>query len=63
MFQNKSCSCVDCEASCPAAPPMPPIPLPFTIYGVDGNYAIAAVIFVLGSIVILFCVFVHGNGK
>ncbi|CAG7821814.1 unnamed protein product [Allacma fusca] len=50
---NKACSCIDCEASCPAAP-APPIPEePWTIIGYDAMYVLMTAVFGLAVIAIL----------
>ncbi|GBP78634.1 NPC intracellular cholesterol transporter 1 [Eumeta japonica] len=42
-----ACSCLDCEASCPAPPPRPPRPRPFSIAGADGYAVVMAIVFVI----------------
>ncbi|KAG7165268.1 NPC intracellular cholesterol transporter 1-like 4 [Homarus americanus] len=44
---SRACSCLDCEASCPQPSPLPPLPQPFTIYGVDGLEVVMALVFLL----------------
>lgn len=51
------CACVDCEASCPVAPPSPPKPVPFTLAGMDGYSLIMLLFFLLGSLLFLSGVF------
>ncbi|XP_045523161.1 NPC intracellular cholesterol transporter 1 isoform X2 [Pieris brassicae] len=41
------CSCLDCAESCPAPPPTPPLPRPFTIAGGDGYAVCMAIVFVI----------------
>lgn len=41
------CSCMDCEASCPAPPPLPPPPQPFSISGADGYAVVMAIVFLI----------------
>ncbi|KAJ0174474.1 hypothetical protein K1T71_009582 [Dendrolimus kikuchii] len=41
------CSCLDCDASCPAWPPRPPPAGPFRIAGADGYAVIMAIVFVI----------------
>ncbi|PSN54935.1 Niemann-Pick C1 protein [Blattella germanica] len=52
-----ACSCVDCEASCPVPPPEPPLPEPFTIFGLDGFSVVMFIVWVVGSMLFLFLVF------
>lgn len=52
-----ACSCVDCEASCPAPPPEPEPPKPFTILGLDGAAVVMGIIWAVGSLVFLIVVF------
>lgn len=42
---SRACSCLDCEASCPKPPPLPPLPQPFIIFGVDGLELVMALVF------------------
>lgn len=60
FFQENTpaCSCVDCESSCPAPKPMPPPPGPFRILGHDGYAVIMLCVFLAGSCLFLFVVFV-----
>ncbi|KAI4456062.1 npc intracellular cholesterol transporter 1 [Holotrichia oblita] len=53
-----ACSCVDCEASCPAPQPVPPPPGPFKIMGRDGYAVIMLCVFLVGSGLFLFAIFV-----
>ncbi|KAK9709012.1 Niemann-Pick C1 N terminus [Popillia japonica] len=53
-----ACSCVDCESSCPAPQPVPPPPGPFKIMGCDGYAVIMLCVFLIGSGLFLFAVFV-----
>ncbi|CAB0034871.1 unnamed protein product [Trichogramma brassicae] len=46
---SPACSCVDCQASCPVPPPLPPLPEPFKLLGGDGYAVIMTVVFILGS--------------
>lgn len=57
--KTPACSCVDCEASCPKPPPVPPIPKPFSIGGLDGYAIIMLIVFLVGSALFLLgvCVF------
>lgn len=52
-----ACSCVDCEASCPVPPPEPPKPDPFTLLGLEGVSVIMTIVFVIGSLLFLMCVY------
>ena len=56
-FQGKTpaCSCVDCQESCPAPPPLPPAPEPFTVLNYDGYAVIMFIVFLSG--VAIFVVF------
>ncbi|GLG97656.1 hypothetical protein R5R35_004762 [Gryllus longicercus] len=47
------CSCVDCEASCPVPPPVPPKKGPFLICGMNGYVVIMAIVFVIGTLLFL----------
>ncbi|XP_066944874.1 NPC intracellular cholesterol transporter 1-like isoform X2 [Macrobrachium rosenbergii] len=44
---SHACSCLDCEASCPKPPSLPPIPEPFTIGDADGLMVVMALFFLL----------------
>ncbi|XP_066939324.1 NPC intracellular cholesterol transporter 1-like [Macrobrachium rosenbergii] len=44
---SSACNCMDCEASCPKPPPLPPAPTPFTIEGHDGVEVIMGLLFLL----------------
>ncbi|XP_073978633.1 Niemann-Pick type C-1a isoform X3 [Rhodnius prolixus] len=39
------CSCMDCEESCPVAPPRPPPVKPFTIFGIAGLPLVMTLVF------------------
>ncbi|XP_038222649.1 NPC intracellular cholesterol transporter 1 [Zerene cesonia] len=41
------CSCLDCEAACPAPPPAPAPPRPFSIAGADGYAVCMAIVFII----------------
>lgn len=57
-FQNgTACACLDCESSCPVAPPLPPAPIPFTLLGMDGYALVLLLLFFLGSLLFLSGVF------
>jgi Niemann-Pick C1 protein len=45
-FQNQSCSCIDCEASC-KYPPTPADSTPFTIFGVYFAYVLSPLAFLV----------------
>ncbi|XP_049770366.1 NPC intracellular cholesterol transporter 1-like isoform X1 [Schistocerca cancellata] len=47
------CSCVDCEASCPAPPPEKPAVEPFTLLGNDGMAVTMSIVFCIGVAVFL----------
>ncbi|KAL4217752.1 NPC intracellular cholesterol transporter 1 [Mactra antiquata] len=56
---TEACSCQDCETSCAAIPPPPPIKPPFKILGIDGPAFIVSCIFIaflifFGTYVICF---------
>lgn len=51
------CSCLDCEASCPAPPPRPPPPQPFSIAGFDGYAIVMTIVFCIFSTLFLTGVF------
>ncbi|XP_043265268.1 NPC intracellular cholesterol transporter 1 isoform X2 [Colletes gigas] len=56
-----ACSCVDCEASCPVPPPLPPLPEAFTIFGYDGYAVTMTIIFVGGSTLFLLAIVCFSN--
>ncbi|XP_034834594.1 NPC intracellular cholesterol transporter 1 isoform X1 [Maniola hyperantus] len=41
------CSCLDCEAACPAPAPSPPPPRPFSFHGADGYAVVMAIVFLI----------------
>ncbi|ROT61660.1 niemann-pick C1 [Penaeus vannamei] len=44
---SRSCSCLDCEESCPVPPPLPPLPQPFTIFGLNGMEVVMTLLFIV----------------
>ncbi|XP_015437411.1 PREDICTED: Niemann-Pick C1 protein isoform X1 [Dufourea novaeangliae] len=58
-----ACSCVDCEASCPVPPAMPPLPKPFTILGYDGYAVTMIIVFVCGSLLFILSIVCFSNRK
>ncbi|XP_053981855.1 NPC intracellular cholesterol transporter 1 isoform X2 [Hylaeus volcanicus] len=56
-----ACSCVDCEASCPVPPPLPPLPEPFTILNYDGYSVVMLIIFLCGSSLFLLSIVCFSN--
>lgn len=63
--RQPACSCVDCEASCPAPAPQPPPAQPFLICGFDGSEFLMVVVFLAGTVVflIMFLCSKTGSGK
>lgn len=56
--KEPACSCVDCEASCPAPAPQPPLPKPFVICGFDGSEFLMVLVFIAGTacfLMVLLC--------
>ncbi|XP_049876283.1 NPC intracellular cholesterol transporter 1 isoform X1 [Pectinophora gossypiella] len=51
------CSCLDCDAACPAPPPRPPPPKPFSINGADGYAVVMAIVFLIFTTLFLGGVF------
>ncbi|XP_046748991.1 NPC intracellular cholesterol transporter 1 isoform X2 [Diprion similis] len=60
--EKYACGCVDCEESCPA-PPLPPLPQPFSLLHYDGYAVIMVITFILGTIVFMAIVACFGNRK
>ncbi|XP_006621499.1 NPC intracellular cholesterol transporter 1 isoform X6 [Apis dorsata] len=58
-----ACSCVDCEASCPVPPPIPPLPRPSTIFGYDSYAVIMIITFVCGSTLFILSIVCFSNRK
>ncbi|XP_076291600.1 Niemann-Pick type C-1a isoform X2 [Lasioglossum baleicum] len=58
-----ACSCVDCEESCPVAPPMPPLPNPFTIFGYDGYAVTMIIVYICGSVLFILSIVCFSNRK
>ncbi|XP_076168069.1 Niemann-Pick type C-1a isoform X2 [Ptiloglossa arizonensis] len=58
---SRACSCVDCEASCPVPPQIPPLPEPFTILGYDGYAVVMTIIFVCGSSLFVLSIVCNSN--
>lgn len=58
---SKACSCVDCVESCPAAPTYPPLEEQWMLFGEDGINVVMGIVFILGSILIIFAVFIQGS--
>ncbi|XP_046427089.1 NPC intracellular cholesterol transporter 1 isoform X2 [Neodiprion virginianus] len=58
--EKYACGCVDCEQSCPA-PPLPPLPQPFSLLHYDGYAVIMMITFILGTIVFASIVACFGN--
>lgn len=46
--------CLDCPGSCPAAPPLAPIPEEWKIFGVHGMVVVMSVAFIVGASIIIF---------
>ncbi|XP_076671119.1 Niemann-Pick type C-1a isoform X2 [Andrena cerasifolii] len=61
--KTPACSCVDCEASCPVPPPMPPLPEPFTILRYDGYSVTMTIIFLCGSALFILTIVCFSNRK
>ncbi|XP_030383524.1 NPC intracellular cholesterol transporter 1 [Scaptodrosophila lebanonensis] len=53
-----ACSCSDCEASCPQAPPEPIVPDKFTIAGFNAFAVIMTVVFAVGATLFLMGAFI-----
>ncbi|XP_054268696.1 NPC intracellular cholesterol transporter 1-like [Macrosteles quadrilineatus] len=51
--QTSACSCMDCEASCPAAPPPPTPVVPCLVLGLPCLYVVMATVFIITSAVFL----------
>ncbi|KAG7205223.1 hypothetical protein KM043_018307 [Ampulex compressa] len=58
-----ACSCVDCEQSCAAPPPAPPLPEPFSILGYDGYAVTMIIVFICGSSFFTLLVACFSNRK
>ncbi|XP_061938456.1 NPC intracellular cholesterol transporter 1 isoform X5 [Apis cerana] len=58
-----ACSCVDCEASCPVPPPVPPLPRPSTIFGYDSYAVIMLITFICGSTLFILSIVCFSNRK
>ncbi|CAB3365569.1 Hypothetical predicted protein [Cloeon dipterum] len=54
--ETTQCSCVDCDLSCPAAPPIIPPPVPFTFLGLGSISWWVIVTFILGTAIFLLSV-------
>ncbi|XP_065352858.1 NPC intracellular cholesterol transporter 1 isoform X2 [Cloeon dipterum] len=54
--ETTQCSCVDCDLSCPAAPPIIPPPIPFTFLGLGSISWWVIVTFILGTAIFLLSV-------
>lgn len=59
---TSACGCVDCEASCPAPQPFPPLKPPtWKLFGLDGISILMAIICVFGNILIAFLVILFSD--
>ena len=61
-FENRSCSCIDCEASC-QFPPAPPVPQPTTIFGVYFLYLLMPIVYAVFVLIIAVHVIVMKRKK
>ncbi|XP_031783378.1 NPC intracellular cholesterol transporter 1 isoform X3 [Nasonia vitripennis] len=59
--KSPACSCVDCHESCPAPPPLPPLPKPFSLIGCDGYAVIMTIVFICGSAIFILSLFCFNN--